>query len=480
MLHLVTQASKYLMILLFMVYTFECFHVFRFENRPKRQMAIYSRQRGIMYFIHFDAFLVIYLNTQNVQVIGFYLMQLILFIGIQLVYHLFYKKASELLLNNMLMLLAISLVILTRISFDKALKQFLIMIVSTVLSLLIPIILQKMTSFRRFTWAYALVGIAALSVVLVAGAVSYGAKLSISIAGISIQPSEFVKILYVFFIASMLYQATDMKQLLITSVIAAVHVLILVASKDLGSALLYFVTYLVMIYVATRRLAYFAGGLAACSLAAVAGYKLFSHVRVRVLAWKDPLSMIDKEGYQISQSLFAIGTGGWFGMGLCQGLPNKIPVVAQDFIFSAISEELGGIFALCLIMVCASCFFMFLNIAMQMKDQFYKLVALGLGTVYAFQVFLTIGGVTKFIPSTGVTLPLVSYGGSSLLSTMILFGIIQGLYIMKSQQAIQPVTKNAEQKAKAKKPAKKKGEEKINGSKKTKAAAKVKVKDLSK
>ncbi|MGF0064089.1 FtsW/RodA/SpoVE family cell cycle protein [Roseburia sp. MUC/MUC-530-WT-4D] len=480
MLHLVTQASKYLMILLFMVYTFECFHVFRFENRPKRQMAIYSRQRGIMYFIHFDAFLVIYLNTQNVQVIGFYLMQLILFIGIQLVYHLFYKKASELLLNNMLMLLAISLVILTRISFDKALKQFLIMIVSTVLSLLIPIILQKMTSFRRFTWAYALVGIAALSVVLVAGAVSYGAKLSISIAGISIQPSEFVKILYVFFIASMLYQATDMKQLLITSVIAAVHVLILVASKDLGSALLYFVTYLVMIYVATRRLAYFAGGLAACSLAAVAGYKLFSHVRVRVLAWKDPLSMIDKEGYQISQSLFAIGTGGWFGMGLCQGLPNKIPVVAQDFIFSAISEELGGIFALCLIMVCVSCFFMFLNIAMQMKDQFYKLVALGLGTVYAFQVFLTIGGVTKFIPSTGVTLPLVSYGGSSLLSTMILFGIIQGLYIMKSQQAIQPVTKNAEQKAKAKKPAKKKGEEKINGSKKTKAAAKVKVKDLSK
>lgn len=479
MLHLVTQASKYLMILLFMVYTFECFHVFRFENRPKRQMAIYSRQRGIMYFIHFDAFLVIYLNTQNVQVIGFYLMQLILFIGIQLVYHLFYKKASELLLNNMLMLLAISLVILTRISFDKALKQFLIMIASTVLSLLIPIILQKMTSFRRFTWAYALVGIAALSVVLVAGAVSYGAKLSISIAGISIQPSEFVKILYVFFIASMLYQATDMKQLLITSAIAAVHVLILVASKDLGSALLYFVTYLVMIYVATRRLTYFVGGLAACSLAAVAGYKLFSHVRVRVLAWKDPLSMIDKEGYQISQSLFAIGTGGWFGMGLCQGLPNKIPVVAQDFIFSAISEELGGIFALCLIMVCVSCFFMFLNIAMQMKDQFYKLVALGLGTVYAFQVFLTIGGVTKFIPSTGVTLPLVSYGGSSLLSTMILFGIIQGLYIMKSQQGMQPAAKDMEQKTKAKKTTRKKGEEKINGSKKTKAA-KVKVKDLSK
>ena len=112
-------------------------------------------------------------------------------------------------------------------------------------------------------------------------------------------------------------------------------------------------------------------------------------------------------------------------MGLYQGLPDKIPVVKQDFIFSAVSEERGGFFALCLIMVCFSCFLMFLNIAMQMKDQFYKLVALGLGTIYAFQVFLTIGGVTKFIPSTGVTLPLVSYGGSSLLSSMIIFAVIQ-------------------------------------------------------
>lgn len=123
------------------------------------------------------------------------------------------------------------------------------------------------------------------------------------------------------------------------------------------------------------------------------------------VAWKNPLGVIDKEGYQICQSLFAIGTGGWFGMGLYQGMPDKIPVVEQDFVFAAISEELGGVFALCLLLVCVSCYLMFLNIAMQIRDQFYKLIALGLGTVYGFQVFLTIGGVTKFIPSTGVTLP---------------------------------------------------------------------------
>ena len=232
----------------------------------------------------------------------------------------------------------------------------------------------------------------------------------------------------------------------ITTVIAAVHVLILVASRDLGGALIFFVTYLLMLYVATRKIFYLAGGVLAGSIAAVVAYYLFAHVRVRVLAWSDPLSVIENEGFQICQSLFAIGTGGWFGMGLYQGMPEKIPVVEQDFMFSAISEEMGGIFALCLLMVCVSCFLMFLNVAMQMKEQFYKLVALGLGIVYGFQVFLTVGGVTKFIPSTGVTLPLVSYGGSSLLATMIVFAIIQGLYILRQDEGKSNGTKRTKRK----------------------------------
>jgi cell division protein FtsW (lipid II flippase) len=150
--------------------------------------------------------------------------------------------------------------------------------------------------------------------------------------------------------------------------------------------------------------------------------------------WKDPFKTYKNGGYQVAQSLFAIGTGGWFGMGLFEGEPDKIPVAAEDFIFSAISEEMGLIFAICIILICLSCYIMFLNIAMQLHNRFYKLVALGLGTCYIFQVFLTIGGVTKFIPSTGVTLPLVSYGGSSLVSTLIMFAIIQGLYIVREDE----------------------------------------------
>ena len=120
--------------------------------------------------------------------------------------------------------------------------------------------------------------------------------------------------------------------------------------------------------------------------------------------------------------------------GLCQGSPESIPVVKNDFIFSAICEELGGIFAICLILVCMSFFLMIVNIALRIINPFYKLIALGLGTEYAFQVFLTIGGATKFIPMTGVTLPLVSYGGSSLLSTILMLAIIQGLYILREDE----------------------------------------------
>ena len=429
MVHLIVQASKYLMIILFMIYTFECFHVFKYEGDVEEQKHIYGVQRGLLFVIHFDAFLVLYLTTGNVQMIGFYLMQLVLLVMMIGSYHLLYKQASELVLNNMCMLLAIGFIILTRLSFEKAFRQFIFVCAGMFIGLLIPLVLRNMSLFRKLTWIYAILGIGALAVVAVAGQTSYGAKLSISVGGISIQPSEFVKIIFVMFIASMLYRRQDFHQLVVTSVVSAVFVLALVASKDLGGA-------------------YFGAGLGLMTVAALVGYKIFSHVQTRVLAWSDPLAVIDNAGYQICQSLFAIGTGGWFGLGLNQGMPNKIPVVSKDFVFAAISEEMGGVFALCLIMVCVSCFFMIMNVAMLLRDNFYRLTAVGLGTLYALQVFLTIGGVIKFIPSTGVTLPLVSYGGSSLLSTMIVFGMIQGLYIANATKETENIGNRKKRKQK--------------------------------
>lgn len=448
MVHLITELSKYLMIILFALYTYQCFAVLKRKIEPEKQTRKFHQQMVYMFLIHLNAYAVLYLSTQNQDLILFYLVQVVFFIVVQICYLTVYRRASRLVVNNMCMLMMIGFIILTRLSVDFAIKQFKIALISMAVTMLIPFFISRLKFFRNLAWMYAIAGITLLGVVAVLGAVSHGAKLSFTVAGITIQPSEFIKIIFVFFVAAMYHESTEFIQVVKTTAVAALHVIILVLSKDLGAALIFFIAYMVMLYVATRKIYYFLGGLLCGCIASVVGYYLFSHVRVRVIAWQDPLASFEREGNQISNSLFAIGTGGWFGMGLNQGMPNKIPEVKQDFIFSAVSEELGGIFALCLILVCVSCFLMFLNIAMQMKDSFYKLVALGLGTIYGFQVFLSVGGDIKFIPSTGVTLPLVSYGGSSLLSTLIIFAIIQGLYLLREREEHEPEIKGTNKKKK--------------------------------
>ena len=431
MVNIVVELSKYIMIILMAVYTFSCFSIFaQVYEEDKKWILI--RQNVLMFLIQFTAYLVMYLQTKEKKLIFFYGAQVVLLIAV--LYRVLYPKVSRLIVNNMCMLLSIGFIMITRLTYAKAVKQFVFAVVGTVIGLFVPVLIRKLKFLKDWTYIYAGVGILALGAVAVLGQLSDGAKLGFTIAGFGIQPSEFVKILFVFYVAASLNKSTEFKNVVITTAVAGLHVLILVLSTDLGAALIMFVVYLVMLYVATRQPLYALAGIGGGSAAAVLAYHLFYHIQVRVSAWKDPFASYSEGGYQVAQSLFASGTGSWFGMGLYQGLPDSIPVAEEDFIFSAISEEMGLIFALCLVLVCVSCYVMFLNIAMAIRNQFYKLIALGLGTCYIFQVFLTIGGVTKFIPSTGVTLPLISYGGSSMLSTMIMFGIIQGLYILREDE----------------------------------------------
>ena len=424
------------MILLITLYAFLCFGIFGFQD-PDRKKRMLIRQTVLMFLIHVLAFVSMYLATEDIKMLAFYLMQVALFAAILLLYTIIYPKVSRLVVNNMCMLLCIGMIMLTRLDYASAVKQFAIATASVTVSLLVPVIIRKFKLLSEWRNFYAIAGLVSLAIVLVMGRVTGGAMLGFKIGGengISIQPSELVKIIFVFFVASSFKMSLEFRDIVITTALAAFHVLILVVSKDLGAALIIFVVYLVMLYVATHQFLYVLAGVSAGSAASVAAYYLFNHVKTRVVVWKDSFANYDNGGYQVAQSLFAIGTGGWFGMGLFQGMPDNIPVADEDFIFSAISEEMGLIFALCTILICVSCYGMFLNIAMQLYNFFYKMVALGLGTCYIFQAFLNIGGVTKFIPSTGVTLPLVSYGGSSLLSTLIMFAIIQGLYIVREDE----------------------------------------------
>lgn len=433
MVSLIIQFSRYAILILMAIYTLQSFLVFTKKDEEDKEF-LFLQQNLMMFVIHFVAFAVMYLQTQEQELLFFYGAQFIYLAATLVFFRNLYPRASKLVVNHMCMLITIGFIMLTRLSYEQAMRQFQIAAVSTAVALIVPVIIRKVRILTRWTWVYAGVGIALLGIVLVAADEAYGSKLGFNFGFISIQPSEFVKIIFVFAIAGMLGKAKRFLDIVIATAVAAAHVLILVVSKDLGSALIFFVTYLIMLYVATRNCLYLFAGLGAGSVAAVAAYYLFSHVRVRVQIWQDPFADYANKGYQVAQSLFSIAAGGWFGTGLYQGTPDNIPIVEQDFMFAAIAEELGGIFAICLILICMSCYIMFLNIAMRLSNRFYRLVALGLGTMYAVQVFLTIGGAMKFIPMTGVTLPLVSYGGSSMLSTVLMFAIIQGLYILREDE----------------------------------------------
>ena len=346
-----------------------------------------------------------------------------------------YKHASRLIVNNMCFLMMVGFIMLTRLDFSLALKQFFIAVAGAAVALVIPVIIAKVRNLDRFGIVYGILCLLVLASVFVVGRSANGATNWIQIGPIGLQPSELAKVIFVFFAAAMLCRRSDFKYLVFVSIFAAAFVLILVAENDLGAAVIFFMIYLIMVYVATQKARYLAIGFGGLAAASVIAYKFFYQVKVRVSVWLNPWADYESTGYQIAQSLFAIGTGGWFGMGLYQGAPTKIPIVESDFIFSAICEELGGLFGVCILLVYISCFVMFINISLQLTRPFYKLLAIGLSTGYAFQLFLTVGGVIKFIPHTGVTLPLISYGGSSILSTIIIFAVIQGLYLLKQKES---------------------------------------------
>ena len=293
--------------------------------------------------------------------------------------------------------------------------------------------LKKFKSFRNLGWLYGIVGFVLLVAVLF-GTKVFGANLVLTVGQFSVQPGEFVKILYIMFVASMFNKSTSFKQTVIITIAAAAHVIVLVLSNDLGAALIFFIVYIMLLYTATRNVGYLFAGAAAGSAAGYVAYKLFAHVQKRVQIWRDPWSTFETSGYQICQSLFAIGMGSWFGYGLGQGTPSKIPVAEKDFMFSALTEEFGAAFTIALLLICLNNLILMMNIASRCRTLFYRLVAVGIGVTYGFQVFLTVGGAIKLIPMTGVTLPFVSYGGSSIISSLFMFALINGMYNMRQDE----------------------------------------------
>lgn len=257
---------------------------------------------------------------------------------------------------------------------------------------------------------------------------------------LSFQPSELIKILYIFTLACFftneyheadrliprLYGTKNGRQLLLAGV-TYMNLGFLVLQKEWGLACLFFIIYFCLSYVYGSNPLFLLANLLLASVGALGGYFTMYHIQVRVATWLHPFEDVAGKGYQITQSLFAIGSGGFAGSGFGAGSPYFIPEVHSDFIFAAICEEMGILGGIGVIML----YFMFVyrgfKIALSVTNPFHKVMALGITVMYGFQTFIIVGGVIKFIPLTGITLPFISYGGSSLLTSFIALGILQAI-----------------------------------------------------
>ena len=339
----------------------------------------------------------------------------------------FYRNSCPLIWNCVFFLLDLGLIMLQRLDSMLAFKQLVWIVLGFFIAMWIPTIISIIPRFEMFEKLYIVLGYLLILSTLVLGRREYGSINWIYIGSFGFQPSEIVKFLFIFYLASVFRKKVEFKELIVTGVLSAGIVILLVMQKDLGSALIFFFTYMIMLYIATSNEWLFFGGMCAASFASVIAYNLFDHVKVRVAAWKDPWSDIDFGGYQIAQSLFAISTGGLLGSGLTKGMPTSIPVVSKDFIFAAILEEFGTIFGVGVILIFVLLFARGMIIAFYSQRRYYALLASGFIAMMAFQTFIIIGGVIKLIPLTGVTMPFVSYGGSSIVVSIITIGLIQWL-----------------------------------------------------
>ena len=433
----ISEISKYIMLVFLAIYTVESYMTLKYE-RYDRRTGIYLRQSLCIYVIHTLGMLCVYAASENMDYLVLYFVQFIILFIFERLAVLIYEKINRQIINHIKLLLCIGFIAQSRLSFTKSRRQLIIVTVSLLIFLIVPVLISRLKLLKNnyAIAGYGFVGALLLAVVYGWGGNSYGSKLFIRIFGLAFQPSEFVKLFFIFFLAGLLYKVYHMGRVVVSGLLAAVFVLILVASKDLGAALIYCVIYLGMIYTATGKRRYLISGIVIGAAAGIAAYYLFAHVRVRVDIWQDPWSDIDNTGYQLAQSLFGIAMGGWFGRGIGRGIPEAIPFVDEDFIFSAITEEMGVVFGILLLVVCLNVILHFLNIAHRVGDPFYRLVATGIGISYGIQVFLTVGGGSRLIPLTGVTLPLISNGGSSVMATLLMFGVMAGIAMIRQDDMV--------------------------------------------
>ena len=353
---------------------------------------------------------------------------------------IFAPGADPAILPIVFTLSGIGITFVTRLQPDASLGQVIYLFLGVALMVGTLAVVKNLEVVKRYKYVLGIAGIILLVLPMFIGTEIYGSKLWIKIGSFQFQPGEFAKVLIVLFLAGYLAENRELLSISNRTVLGikfprlrllyplfivwGVCLLVVAFERDLGSALLFYTIFLIMLYVATGRVSYVIIGLALLAVGAFGMYQIMSHVQVRVAIWLDPFSDAQNLGYQIVQSLFSLADGGLVGTGIGKGMPTLIPIVESDFIFSAIGEEmglLGGAAVLFLFMLFAV---RGLTTAARAKSDLAAFSAAGLTAAISFQAFTIVGGVTKLIPLTGVTLPFMSQGGSSLLASFVIVGLL--------------------------------------------------------
>ncbi|MFQ5425613.1 MAG: FtsW/RodA/SpoVE family cell cycle protein [Gaiellales bacterium] len=352
--------------------------------------------------------------------------------------------ADPFLLGLAALLTGVGVTMIYRIDPDRALRQGVWVAIGLVLFAAIAVLLRDYRSLERLKYT---MGVGAILLLLLPaipglGRTINGATLWVDLGPVVFQPGELAKVLLVVFLAAYLRDHRESlrgesglrlpsgKHLGPLLVILGGALLVLLVTNDLGGGLLYFSVFLAMLYVATSRVSFVVGGIALFAAGALAVYQATPHVAERVQVWLNPWQEPDGAGYQLVQSLYAISSGGLFGSGLGRGVlvapdgSTYVPFLETDFIYSALVQELGLAGAAAIALLFVVFIYRGLRIALLADDGFSKLLAAGLTATFGVQGFLIMGGVTGLIPLTGITLPFVSYGGSSIVANFVLLGLL--------------------------------------------------------
>lgn len=351
------------------------------------------------------------------------------------------RMGDKFILLMMFMLLSIGVLILCRINIRYGFRQIIWIIVGGAAFFIAYFVYYKVKVWDKLWFIYFIAGSALFVFTLLFGRTVNGSKNWVGTDSFSFQPSEIIKILYIMCL-SCYYSGTWSKPVFgkvkpkwATLAITYIFVGFLVLQRDWGTILVMMSIYLFMVYVYEPDKKLLLANFASLGVIGFLGYKFLYHIQVRISTWLDPWSDIANKGYQITQSLFAIASGGYFGRGLGNGSPYYIPEVHSDFIFAAICEEMGVFGGVAVILLFFLIAYRCFKISIMTDNMFDKAVSFGITVMFALQTFIIIGGVTKFIPLTGITLPFVSYGGTSIIISFASLGIVQAISAKTEQKS---------------------------------------------